>query len=96
MEIIMGQDAVSRPGPPDEAELLKITREHWAKYRPRAFARLQQSDYLEEAIRNAVTQTMTAMAQMVTQRGLEPWEAWELIREEWILLPAEEESEESK
>jgi hypothetical protein len=93
MEIITGQDAVS---PPDEAEMLRITREHWAKYRPQAFARLQQSGYLEEAIQNAIMQTVTAMAQIVTQHGLEPWEAWELLREEWILLPAEEEPGESE
>jgi hypothetical protein len=30
------------------------------------------------------------MEQLVTQQGMEPGEAWELVREEWALLPQEE------
>ncbi len=76
--------------PGNEAELLKMARAHWATYRPRTFTQLQQSGYLEEALQTAVRLTLTAMEQLVTQQGMEPGEAWELVREEWALLPQEE------
>lgn len=79
--------------PPDEPQLKQMVREHWQKYRPLAFARLQQANYLGEAIQRAVNLTLTGLGQLINQRQMDPWEAWVLIREEWALLPAEETAE---
>jgi hypothetical protein len=78
---------------PDETQLMQMVREHWQKYRPMAFARLQQANYLDEAIRRAVNLTLTGLGQLINQRQMDPWAAWVLIREEWTLLPAEETAE---
>ena len=79
--------------PPDEPQLKQMVSEHWHKYRLLAFARLQQANYLDEAIQRAVNLTLTGLGQLINQRQMDPWEAWVLIREEWALLPAEETAE---
>lgn len=90
MLIITDQGVNLAPGPPsDKVELLRMVREHWATHRPQTFAQLQRSGYLEEALQTTVRLTLTAMEQLVHQ-GMEPGEAWELVREEWALLPQEE------
>jgi len=78
-----------RAGFPGEAELLERVRAHWQTYRPVTFKRLQNNHDLEEALQTAVQLTLTAMEQLVRQHRLEPWMAWELVREEWALMPAE-------
>jgi hypothetical protein len=80
-------------GPPGEAELLERVRAHWRTYRPVTFKRLQNSQSLEEALQTAVNLTLTAMEQLVRQHRLAPWAAWELVREEWALMPAETDPE---
>ena len=79
---------------PDETQLMQMVRVHWQKYRPLAFARLQQANYLDEAIQRAVNLTLTGLGQLINQQQMDSWEAWVLIREEWARLPAEETPEE--
>jgi hypothetical protein len=79
---------------PTEMELLEMVRQHWQKYRPRAFAQLQQMGYLEESIQTAVHLTLDALSQLISYHQMDPREAWETVREEWALLPAEEPPEE--
>ncbi|GIK42123.1 MAG: hypothetical protein BroJett011_59560 [Chloroflexota bacterium] len=79
---------------PSEMELLEMVRQHWQKYRPQAFARLQQMGYLEESIQTAVRLTLDALSQLISYHQMDPREAWETVREEWALLPAEELAEE--
>src|SRR5687767_14596423 len=76
--------------PPSEADLLQMVRRHWQKYRPATFDQLQKRGYLEEAIQTAVKLTLTSMHQLIQEHAMAPWEAWELVGEEWALLPAEE------
>jgi hypothetical protein len=78
---------------PDEPQLMQMVRAHWQKYRPMTFARLQQANYLDGAIEQAVNLTLTGLGQLINGRQMDPWEAWVLIREEWALLPAEETAE---
>ena len=79
--------------PPSEADLLQMVRVHWQKHRPTTFDQLQKKSYLEEAIQTAVSLTLTSMHQLIQEHSMAPWEAWELVREEWALLPAEERPE---
>ena len=79
--------------PSSEADLLQMVRVHWQKHRPTTFDQLQKKSYLEEAIQTAVSLTLTSMDQLIQQHSMAPWEAWELVREEWALLPAEERPE---
>lgn len=77
------------PEPPDRTALQELVREHWRQHRPRAFAGLEAMGELESSIETAAYLTLTALAQLVYQ-GMAPWEAWQAVREEWALPPAEE------
>lgn len=70
--------------------LTETTRAHWQKYRPMMYAALEASGNLEVSIAAAVQQTETAIESLMQQHGLSLLEAWEAVREEWILLPAED------
>jgi hypothetical protein len=58
---------------------------------------LERSGYLEKhleaASKNTIAAYQTTKAQLI-EKGWNPnqahWSAWELVREEWILLPDEE------
>jgi hypothetical protein len=83
----------ARFAPPQKEELLPMIREHWLKYRPRAVASLQNSNYLDQAIQTAADLTLEALSQLINHHSLDPWEAWVTVREQWALLPAEESDE---
>jgi hypothetical protein len=74
---------------PTAEEMVRLTRQHWSKHRPRLYAGLKETGRLEEMIRAAVSQTVEAMDLMVS-RGADPLQAWQALREEWILVPQEE------
>lgn len=66
---------------------------HWRKYRPKMYRALEQSGKLDESIYAAQQLTSDALNDLV-ERGMDWNQAWELIREEWAFLPAEEDEEE--
>jgi hypothetical protein len=83
--------------PPSEKELKELARSHWKEHRPKFFAELQKDGYLEEALNNAAKNTLDAyqnVKRQLLKRGESPGQAhaiaWELVREEWILRPSEE------
>ena len=74
--------------------LAETARAHWTQYRPRLVAELTAAGRLDAALAAAVTQTETAIEGLMTQHGYTLLEAWEAVREEWVLLPAEDDEEE--
>ena len=79
--------ALNTPNP--LTNLRQTIREHWQKYRPQMVAQLTASGDLERLIETAATLTEEAVFNL-TSRGLPLWEAWMQIREEWAILPSEE------
>ncbi|MBP1733035.1 MAG: hypothetical protein H6Q55_3464 [Deltaproteobacteria bacterium] len=76
--------------------LKKLARDHWAKYRPKMYSRLQSTGVLEDLLERAVEFTredMRALEGHLKAHGYSEIEArqaaWEELRAKWILLPQE-------
>lgn len=65
---------------------------HWKEYLPKKYRALKQSGQLEEAVREAAVLTGNALADLL-HKGLPYNQAWELVREEWAFLVAEDDQE---
>jgi hypothetical protein len=74
---------------PSVEELQTLARRHWQQHRPKLCAELKQQGRLEGMLRRAAERTVEGVALMVS-RGVTPLEAWQVLREEWILVPQEE------
>lgn len=76
-------------------ELKEKARAHWKKHNPQMFKELQASGELEESLNQAAEDTLDGMKQieqhMIEKNGYTKDQAercaWEMMREEWILLP---------
>jgi hypothetical protein len=62
--------------------------EHWRKYRPK-YAQLFQSGELYERAEKAAQQTNKEYQNGITN-GMLSHESWEVVRERYLFLPAEE------
>ena len=75
-----------------------IAKRHWKEFRPQMVKDLEEQGKLEEALYEAQETTLDEMEALTrkleTEQKLTPQQAhdqaWELIREKYILLPAEE------
>lgn len=69
-------------------------RAHWEKYRPKMVARLKAEGKYDQAVRAATALTVDAVISYTPAEpmngGQRFWMAWELFRNEWAFLPAEE------
>ena len=69
-------------------------RAHWEKYRPNMVARLKAEGKYDRAVRIATALTTEAVMNyrpsIPMNEGAAFWQAWELFRNEWAFLPAEE------
>lgn len=65
----------------------KIER-HWREHLPKMTAELAAKGELAQAIQNAAQFTREAVAELEA-KGVSRVTAWELMREEWAILPAE-------
>jgi hypothetical protein len=86
--------------PPSKKELKELARIHWKQHRPKLFSDLQKSGELEESLNQAAKNTLDAYQNAKNQllkNGYKPNQAhesaWELVREEWLLRPIEEQSD---
>lgn len=77
---------------PDVEAMVRLAREHWQEHRPNLCAHLAQTGQLEEMIETAARQTLEVMECLIS-RGTTPLEAWQLMREEWLLVPGEAHSD---
>ncbi len=64
---------------------------HWRKYRPKMSAELAAAGKFDEVVETATRLTL-AMADELMGGGLNPDTAWERCREEYALLPAEDDA----
>jgi hypothetical protein len=67
---------------------------HWNQHRPKMYADLEKSGDLAESLHAAQERTSDLMESLLNQ-GLPYHQAWELAREEWAFLLAEEDDEAS-
>ena len=77
-----------------------MAERHWREFRPNMVNQLAAEGRLEEALWEAQETTLDAMESLTrkleTEQHLTPQQAhdqaWEMLREQFILLPPEEES----
>jgi len=75
----------------------KMAAKHWHEFRPKMVRELERKGQLQAALITAQEQTLDEMATLRTeliQRGSTAQQAhtqaWEMVREKYILLPPEE------
>ena len=75
----------------------RMAETHWREHRPRMVAELEAENRLQTALLDAQTQTAAEMERLIRQftgQGLTPQQAhdqaWELVREKYLLLPPEQ------
>jgi hypothetical protein len=73
-----------------------MAEKHWREYRPKMVRELEAKGQLQTMLAEAERKTKDEMAELRTrfiQQGLTPQQAhdraWEMVREEYILLPPE-------
>lgn len=74
----------------------RMAEAHWREHRPRMVQELEAEGRLQAALLEAQEQTTRDMIRLIRdfrQRGMSPQQAhdqaWELVREKYILLPPE-------
>ncbi len=78
-----------------------MAERHWREHRPNMVRELEAQGKLEEALYEAQEQTLDEMEaiteRLESEQGLTVQQAhdqaWEIVRERYILLPAEEDDE---
>lgn len=68
-------------------------RAHWEEFLPEKFASLQEAGTLQRALKEAAEQTHREMTALEEQ-GFRNHEAWEMVREKYLFLPAETDEDE--
>jgi hypothetical protein len=73
-----------------------MAEKHWREHRPKMVKELEAKGQLQAMLAEAERKTKDEMAELRTrfiQQGLTPQQAhdraWEMVREEYILLPSE-------
>ena len=80
-----------------------MAEKHWRQFRPRMVRELAAKGTLHEMLLEAEEKTdqeMDSIRRKLIQQGLTPQQAhdqaWEMVRERYILLPAEEEASDTQ
>lgn len=68
--------------------LIEMGRKHWQRHLPAKFAELDQAGTLEQELASAASLTLEAM-ETDRAEGYSESEAWEMERENFLLLPEE-------
>lgn len=66
-----------------------LARQHWREFLPKRYAALQEAGILEKSLDEAANQTFLEVSQL-EQSGFQPDEAWQMVRENHLLLPPED------
>ena len=61
---------------------------HWAEFQPTKYAELKKAGKLDAALQEAAQLTAEEMNQL-EESGMQPHEAWEMTREQYLFPPAE-------
>ena len=72
-----------------QSPLYSQAKEHWKEYRPKMYKALEERGTLKKHLNSAVERTGNEYCQAI-EDGLEPQEAWEIVRENYLFLPSEE------
>lgn len=68
-------------------------REHWKEYLPEKYHSLKEAGTLNRALKEAAEATHREMTALES-RGFRNHEAWEMVREKYLFLPAETDEDE--
>ena len=68
--------------------LTRLALEHWRVHRPTLYRELERTGQLQQNAQRAATQTLSDQASLMAS-GLTQQEAWEIVRERYLLLPTE-------
>ena len=73
-----------------------MAEQHWREHRPQMVAEMERTGTLQQMLLDAEEQTkdeMDTMRRQLIQQGLTPQQAhdqaWEMVREKYVLLPPE-------
>lgn len=62
---------------------------HWKEHRPKMYRELEKAGSLRKAAYEAEERTVEVLADLI-EKGMDPFQAEEIVREMWVLLPDEE------
>jgi len=65
-----------------------IAREHWRQFLPSMYRALEEGGRLEKTAQQAAQRTLSDQASLIAS-GQSPQEAWEAVRDRYLLLPPE-------
>jgi hypothetical protein len=63
-------------------------RAHWKEHLPTRYRQLQEAGTLERSLKAAAEQTYLEVSEL-EDSGFQPDEAWQMVREKYLLLPPE-------
>lgn len=68
---------------------VELGRQHWKEFLPKRYKALKEAGILEGSLRYAAEQTYLEVSQF-EEAGFQPDEAWQMVREEYLILRAED------
>lgn len=71
---------------------IRMADQHWKKHLPRRYAELKKTGKLDEALQQAANQTYLEVSQL-EESGYSPDEAFQMVREQYLLPRPEGEPE---
>ncbi len=74
--------------PLSKSSMMAMGREYWRSCLPIRYQALLEAGKLEQALTSAAEMTLGAM-QSLRKAGFSEWEAWEVTREQYLLLEKE-------
>ena len=70
---------------PDHDRLSSLILEHWSRYQPLMLKWLREQKMLETALSDTAEQMSDRLYELVSVRGMEYNQAWELVIHEFLL-----------
>ena len=67
---------------------IELGRQHWKEFLPNRYRELKAAGTLDQALKEAAEQTYLE-ADQLEKSGYQPDEAWQMVRENYLLLPPE-------
>lgn len=67
---------------------IELGRQHWKEFLPNRYRELRTAGILDDALKTAAELTYQE-ADQLEQSGFQPDEAWQMVRENYLLLPPE-------
>ena len=68
---------------------IEEARQHWQEHRPKMYQQYLKAGNLDQKLKQAAEQTYLEVDEL-EQQGYQPHEAWEIVREKYLMLPDED------